>query len=230
MLKMIRTAAVLSVATAMIAGCAGNQPSAPAAQPAPVVEQAAKHSGTGFYDALRPAESALLVPQPESLAAAYGQATATIEAEVIGVRPGRPIHDLQQIVVELKPTQVLRGALRPELKGRVEVEFPVAFVPEPIAPIVEKMKADMPEGRGVWLLRWQGAPPPAAKPRAVKSSALDPAFYSVVHPNCGVFVENEGGVESVAAQHEGGEEPIAAQAEGQRFGKLKDLVAHARKK
>jgi hypothetical protein len=180
-----------------------------------------------FFEPLRPPESALLKRQPPSLRNAYQEATATVLAQVADVRPGRLLHDLQWIDVELDVVDVLEGALQPEL-GIVVVEFPGAFLPDSDDRAVEKMRSDLPKGASVWLLRWEGAPPPAPKPGAPKSTSIDPTRYVIVHPNCGVFVETPAGVVAATAQNDGLLSE-GAQAEGERFARLSDLASHARK-
>jgi hypothetical protein len=187
-----------------------------------------------FYSRLRPGPAALVVHPPASLAAAYDDATATILAQVVDVRPGRSIADLNFIVVELQTREVLQGALRTELRGKVLVEFPAAFLPDSTAPMVEQMLADIPKGQAVWLLRWEGEPPPVRKPGAGKGMdpSVDPTLYVTVHPNAGVFVQGASRVISATAQLWGDGTPgtaTGAQAEAEEFAALADLAAHARK-
>lgn len=179
-----------------------------------------------FFEPLRPGESAILKRQPASLQDAYQEATATVLAQVADVRHGRLLKDLQWIDVELDVVEVLGGALQPEL-DRVVVEFPGAFLPDSNDPMVEKMRSSVPKGASVWLLRWEGAPPPATKPGAGKDTSIDRARYVIVHPNCGVFVQDRAGVVAATAQNDGFPSE-GAQAEGERFARLSDLASHAR--
>ena len=241
---MSKTFAVISLAlfATSLTGCGQGVANTAAPTRAPAVSgQASAFSSYApasardlrFYSPLRPGGAAVdLVRQPASLAAAYDEATATILAQVADVRPGRTIKDLQFIVVELQTTEVLQGALRPELRGKVLVEFPVAFLPDSTAPMVKQMLADIPKGQAVWLLRWEGEPPPTSKPGAGKDPTVDPANYHTVHPNAGVFVQGPNRVISATAQpSEDGTPNTAtdAQAEAEKFASLADLAAHARK-
>ena len=186
-----------------------------------------------FYSPLCPCGPAIeLTRQPVSLAAAYEEATATVLAQVVDVRPGRSIADLQFIVVELQTTEVLQGALRPELRGKVLVEFPAAVLPDSTAPMVEQMLADIPKGQAVWLLRWEGELAPHRKPGVGMDPTADPTLYVTVHPNAGVFVQGPNRVISATAQSLQGAPPetvTGAQAEAEKFAALADLAAHARK-
>ena len=184
-----------------------------------------------FYSHLRADGPAVeLVRQPASLAAAYEEATATIVAQVTDVRTGRTILDLQHIVVELRTTEVLQGALRPELSGKVLVEFPAAFLPDSTAPMVKQMLADIPKGQAVWLLRWEGEPPAVRKPGSGKDPTVDPTKHRTVHPNVGVFVQGPKRVISATAQlSEHGTPATDAQAEAEKLASLAELAAHARK-
>ncbi|MEU7610204.1 hypothetical protein [Micromonospora sp. NPDC049204] len=186
----------------------------------------------GFYKAVRLGDGAVLRPQPVSLEAALDESTATVLATPIGVRAGRLIHDLQFVDVELRIAEVLHGALRPELKGVVQVEFPVAFLPAPVQPAVDQMSSHLPKNPAVWLLRWDGKPPATRKPGVpAEDPTVDKTKYKLVHTNCGVFTQGEKGVVAATAQSGEGHEPTSgAQSEAQSLPKLSDLVTLVRKK
>ncbi len=187
--------------------------------------------GNAFFGVLRPGEGAALTRPPASLEAALAEATATVEAEVTAVRPGRMIHDLRFALVELKVAQVLDGGLQPELDGRVRVEFALVFAPDPVEPVIGRMRADLPRGRQVWLLRWQGAPPETAKPGAGQPRTADPQLYRTVHPTCGVLAQGaEGGVVAPLSPPGAGPRLSGAQAEAERFTTVADLIVHIRQR
>jgi hypothetical protein len=185
-----------------------------------------------FFEPVKPGEGVILRSQPASLAKALERSTATVVATVTGVEPGRTIHDLQFLVVELKVTEVLEGALRPELNGVVRVEFDGTFLPDPIAGKVDAMKANLPQNPSVWLLRWQGEPPPTRKPGALaEDPTVDKTLYRLVHPNAGVFAQSKDGVVAATAQvEEEAGPPQGAQSEGEKFSKLSELATHLRKR
>jgi hypothetical protein len=235
MTKLVRVVAVFIMAAMATAAC--GERAADHAAPKPVNatqatsgQDAHPAHDAAFFSPLRPGEGAVLTRQPASLDAAYKEATATVLAEVVDVRAGRTIKELQFAVVELRTIEILRGALRPELNGQVRVEFPLAFLPDPVQPIVDRMRASLPTSRSVWLLQWQGAPR-ETKPGAPRSATIDPTLYNVVHPNSGVFAQGDKAVVAVTAQAGHDDGPARyAQAEGERFARLSDLVAHARGK
>ncbi|GAA1634033.1 hypothetical protein GCM10009828_072290 [Actinoplanes couchii] len=160
---------------------------------------------------------------PASLKAAYAETTAVIEADVTGVRTGREIGGMSSVIVTLAPVRVLRGELRPALP--VGVEFGPHFEPAAVERIAAEMNAS-PAGRGVWLLRWQGEPPPARKPGTPKiDTTADVRLYRTVHPQCGVFVQGAGHVDAATARDDG--ERTGARVEGERFATLAELADHA---
>lgn len=233
---MIKTAAVVALALSAttLTACGSSPSSATAPTSAPVVTStpAPASADLSFYSALRPGSQADLKRQPESLRDAYDEATVTVRAKVADVRPGRTIKDLQFIVVELDAIEVLRGSPRPELGGKVLVEFPAAFLPDSSAPMVKQMRAAIPSGPAIWLLRWQGEAPPVVKPAAGKDNTVDPTMYVTVHPNAGVFGQGSNHVVAATAQRvDAGSTTAAtgAQAEGEKFATLAELAAHARK-
>ncbi|HET6531885.1 MAG TPA: hypothetical protein VFH03_14945 [Actinoplanes sp.] len=179
-----------------------------------------------FFAPLRPGREAALKCEPETLEAAFAEATATVTAEVTGVQPGRTYNGLQFLEVELEVVEVLRGALRPELNGVVRVEFPATFRPDPIEPTVAAMRSQLPAGPAVWLLRWQREPPPTRKPGApADDPSSDKSLYRVVHPNCGVFAQGARGVLAVTARPG---IPWGAQHDGEQFRTLSELASKAR--
>jgi hypothetical protein len=211
-------------------------PAAPATPPValatsiPAIENSRyTASDLRFFKPLQPRANWSVPVPPETLDDAFHEATATVLAKVTGVQPGRTVGGdpaLQFIEVDLEVAQVLRGQLRPELKGSVRVEFPGAFRPDPIAPAVDAMRANMPAKLGVWLLRWEGEESSARKPGAPRnSSTSDKNLYVVVHPDCGIFVETEDGVVSASGPSRPG---AAAQSEAESYRTLGDLVARAK--
>lgn len=236
MARVAGTIVSLALSTALVAGCAqGGGPAGNIDGPAGNVEQGNtldQHSDKdlSFFGPIRPGEGVVLVREPASLDAALEHATATVMATVSGVEAGRTIHDLQFIEVELTVTEVLHGALRPELKGVVRVEFVGAFLPEPVAAKVDKMRAALAPDPAVWLLRWQGEPSPNRKPGVpAEDPTADKTLYRVVHPNSGVFAQGEKGVVVATSHTEEESSPRGAQLEGEKFRKLSDLAARVRK-
>lgn len=228
-----KTVVALALLATSLSACGYSSSKAAAPSKAPTVSSKANAAtdDLSFYAALRPSGNVLLKRQPESLRAAYDEATATVLAEVADVRPGRTINDLQFIVVELDTKEVLQGVLRPELGGKVLLEFPAAFLPDSTGPVIEEMRAAIPVDGAIWLIRWQGEPPIAPKPGVSKDNTVDPTMYATVHPNSGVFVQGANGVIAATAQTTDGGRTITAtgaQAEGERFASLVDLAAHAR--
>ncbi|GAA4966547.1 hypothetical protein [Actinoplanes utahensis] len=220
-----RTAVALTAAAVLLSSCGrpqpivdyGPSPSPPASRP--------PSGGAAFFTALRPGPAADLKEQPRTLAAAYAASTAVVEADVVGVRPGEAYGEpaMGDILVDLRPARVLRGALRPELPT-VTVEFFHYGHVQPDA-AVRTMRKDLP-ARGVWLLRWQGQPSEHRKPGAQPlSPAEDVTLYRTVHPNCGVFVQGASHVEAPSSQDTG--RPRDAQAEAERFATLPELADHA---
>ncbi|MFG1913463.1 hypothetical protein [Micromonospora sp. NPDC048898] len=171
----------------------------------------------------------ILKRQPPTLAAAYDEATATVLAEVKGVRKGRVLKDLQWVAVELRVIEVLSGNLRPELGKKVDVEFPVEFLPEPVDPVVDAMRSTLPKGPAVWLLQWEGSLATPTKPGAPSNPSVDLSMYVTVHPNTGVFIQGPQGVVAATAQEKhDGLSARGAEAEGQRFATVNELADHVR--
>lgn len=228
--RLVRALAALIIVVAAGTACATDDLLGPARQEAPGpsvthIELDRPLTDLGFFAPLRPGYTALLKREPPTLAAAYDEATVTVLADVAEVRAGRLIKDLQWVVAELRVSEVLNGSLPPELNGMVLVEFDVAFLPTPLDPIIRRMRDSLPRIPAIWLLKWEGEPPPAPKPGAI-STSVDPRFYVLVHANCGVFVQGIDGV--VAATAQNGVGSRYAQADGERFTKLSYLAAHAR--
>lgn len=233
--KSPQAAVALTVAAVLLSACSNSQPIIdywPIESPGPPGTSSAPGArppaGDGFFAVLRPGDDADLIRPFTTLTEAYAHATAVIEAEVTGVRPGRswgesPETALRSLFVDLRPVRVLRGALQPDLP--VSVEFGAVWAPDPLEPVVDRMNADLP-GRGVWLLRAQNEPPAERKPGApAPSPGADPGLYWIVHPNSGVFVQGETHVEAPSAQRN--RVTPGAQAEAERFGTLAELADHA---
>jgi hypothetical protein len=219
-------AAIAAVVLAIGGGVAwAGTPDEPAPA-APIVKIDPKPADLRFYEPLRPSVAAALTRPPGTPAEALGDSTATVLATVAGVEAGRSVGEQQYLDVELNVTRVLRGALRPEL-STVRVEFPAVFAPEPIAPLIAKLRAVRPADPAVWLLRWEGAPPPTTKPGARRPDpTADLTRYRIIHSTCGVFVQGAAGV--VAATARGGDPVIGAQKEVQRLPDLEALIAEVR--
>jgi hypothetical protein len=231
-----RRAVLAAAATAAVAGvgvwAARPDPTDTAAPPPPSPDNVPLDryaaSDQRFFDPVRPTAAISMVAPPETLEAALAEATATLVAEVSAVHPGRILHDLQLVDVELRVHEVLRGALRPELGGVVRVEFPASFLPDDIDPVIDRMRAHLPANPAVWLVRWNGEPPPTRKPGApAKDPTADPTRYRLVHPLCGVFIQGPGHV--LAATGLPSYPAYGAQVEGERFALLSDLAARARR-
>ncbi|BBH71319.1 hypothetical protein ACTI_80040 [Actinoplanes sp. OR16] len=187
------------------------------ATPAPV-----STAGEAFYRALRPGPAAMLTRQPKSLAAAFAESTAVVVAEVTAVTEGRLIGDMQTAVVDLDVIRVLHGDLQPGLPD-TRVEFGVSFLPEPIAPLVGRMHADVPRGPAVWLLKWQGRPAPDRKPGAPRRDpTADLGLYNIVHYNCAILVDGPDRHVVSAIAQDG--DPFGAQAEAESYPDLDTLI------
>lgn len=223
--RLPRTAVTLAVAAVLLSACAAPA-AAPAAAPSAEATLHGSSGGQAFFDELRPGQAVTLKGQPRTLREAYAETTAVVEAHVTGVRPGRTLGEpgMSSILVDLRPSRVLRGALRPELPS-VTVEFGVLWDPTVIDGKVRRMRADLPDQPGVWLLRWQGEVPEDRKPGVPPSRTEDPALYRTIHPNCGVFVQRGARVEAPGSQDVG--RPRDAQAEAERFPTLAALADHA---
>jgi hypothetical protein len=78
----------------------------------------------------------------------------------------------------------------------------------------------------VWLLRWQGEPPPTRRPGApADDPTADRSLYRVLHPACGVFAQGKGGVVAVTAP---AGSAANVQREGEQLRTLGELAARAR--
>lgn len=226
-MKPLVTAATLTVAAVLLSACGSPEP---AAVTMPVTERASSAPvsfgpvlGSRFFAPIRPGPAMDLKMQPPTLDQAYAEASAVVEADVVGVRAGREIGGMSSVIVTLAPARVLRGALRPDIG--VDVEFGPIFDPADVRRIAGTMDS-FPPARGVWLLRWQGEPSRQRKPGAPRiSSGQDPALYRTVHPNCGVFVQGPEHVEAPSAQDD--TSGHGAQAEAERFTTLAELADHA---
>jgi hypothetical protein len=196
------------------AGCATAQPAAPL--PAPTHPAPVSTTGADFYQALRPGPAALLTRQPKTLAAAFDEATAVVEAEVTAVNPGRLIGDMHTVTVGLDVARVLHGELRPGLPD-TRVEFGVSFQPGPVTPLANRMHADVPRGPTVWLIRWQGARSPGYP--------ADLGLYTIVHYNCAVLADGPDGHVFSAIAQEG--TPAGCRAEAEGYATLTDLARDA---
>ncbi|SDS14766.1 hypothetical protein [Actinoplanes derwentensis] len=215
-MKLPVTAAIVTVAAVLLSACTSEKATvAPpvAAVPSSAPSFAGPLIGARFFEPIRPGPAMDLKRQPATLKEAYAEATAVIEADVTGVRVGRTIGDMSTVIVTLRPARVLRGALRPQIPA--EVEFGPLFDPKDVARVADLMDS-FPPARGVWLLRWQGQG---------QRRPADPKLYHVVHPNCGIFVQDAGHVRAPAAQDD--TSGYGAQAEAERFATLAELADHA---
>ncbi|MEV0899825.1 hypothetical protein [Actinoplanes sp. NPDC049802] len=237
--RLPRAAAILAMAAALLVSCSEQPiidyeptPGPPASPvPGPPAADAPVHppAGEGFFSVLRPGSQADLVSPPDSLRAAYAEATAVIEADVAAVHaePSRGEPALVTVIIELRPVRVLRGALQSGVSG-TRIRLLVGRDGDRADELEEQMRGDLP-ARGIWLLRWQGKPPDRRKPGAPSfSPAENPAHYRTIHPECGIFVQGAEHVVAPAARDLEGLPPRGAQAEAERFATLDELAAHAR--
>jgi hypothetical protein len=180
---------------------------------------------------MRPPLSAIPPPPARSLEEAYDLATVTVLATVKNVRPGRvikgPAGDLQCAVIELNVLEVLNGALEPTLKGKVEVSFAANWAPEPIDPVVQQMRANMPSEPSVWLLEWSGNTEHLKPGVTLEQLGADLSNYTILDYDTGVFVEDNGVLTSGAGTLEGPRGGARKEAEG--LGTLDALAENARK-
>ncbi len=219
-MKPLVTAATLTVAAVLVSACAAEKP---AVETAAVAQTAGPLVGMRFFEQIRPGPAMLLKRQPATLAEAYAESTAVVEADVTGVRAGRRAGDMSSVIVTLAPVRVLRGALRPALP--VEVEFGPLYDPADVDRVAGRMDSFPPE-RGIWLLRRQGEPAKDRKPGAPRvDPAQDLSLYRTVHPNCGILVPGPEHVEAPSAQDD--TSGHGAQAEAERFATLAELAGHA---
>jgi hypothetical protein len=222
--------------TLSVAGCSQAGQVREAEQVREVEWSSKSPSKTKFWDVLSPrGEGGSQIAPPATLAEAYDDATATVAAEVTGVRPGRVIRgeagDLYWVVVALKVNEVLNGQLEPSLNGKTEMEFAAAWDPGTVDTIVDGMRETLPTGQAIWLIKWEGEfkltkpLPPGADPAAFDSS-MDKTKYVMVHPDVGAITEDAGRVVSLTAWE--GTSPRGALAEAQQLGSIEAVVQHAR--
>lgn len=172
----------------------------------------------------------------ETLDEALGSATAVVVAQVTGVRVTRlvgetPEDALPYMGVSLRPIEVLRGALPPAHTGSLTVEF--------VAPAgsVAELRAMLPSGYAVWVLRNKAERPARGNGKPVPATERD--FYRLVSSQT-LFVQGETHVVNPLEPVEGPEiplgddsdhgaarrDPVVAGAEA--YASLSSLAAHAR--
>jgi hypothetical protein len=220
----IAVSACVAALLMLLAACSSSgtmrDPSAP-----PQVTGTPSPSGnreTQFFDVLKPPEAASLVREPTSLAECRSLAQVVLLGRPRGVDRGRTIGDLQFIDVELAG-DVVSGA--PKGSGPIRVEFPGAFLPTSVDPLVDQLRGDLPSDQSVWVLKWLGAAG-TPKPNAPADPTADPTRYAVVHPGCGVFTQTSDGVRAATAPwppHETGT-THSARVEAERLGSLSALI------
>lgn len=168
-----------------------------------------------------------------SLREAYRAAGVVVVAEVTGVRVTRTVGDgspdaLTYVGVVLRPVEVLRGA--PRAAGDIVVEFPGDEA---------TVRASLPRGYGVWLLRNKGDLPPGVTPKPGAPPRDEGAYYRLVSSQ-GLFVQGathvvnpvreratpEAGTPSYDPEAAGPRDPVAREAEA--FPTLSALVRHLR--
>ena len=168
------------------------------------------------------------------LAAAASAASVVLVAKVMGVAVSRELsfsdgNSVTYTGVTLKPEQVLRGELPPQFTRSLVVEF--LSSPE----TADAMKAQLPDGYGVYFLNQKVLPPLAS--RKPGSRSVDESRFFRLASSQGLFVQGEDGLVNPVSpvgtpgigldgQLEAAPPRDAAVAEGERFTKLSDLVAY----
>ncbi|HEV2890852.1 MAG TPA: hypothetical protein VGX28_10810 [Frankiaceae bacterium] len=187
-----------------------------------------------FFARLAGAPGASEAERYGSLRDAYRSAGVVLVAEVTGVRATRSLPEgsrdaVSYVGVVLRPVEVLRGGLR-EPGAEVVVEF---------MGDAEAVRASMPTGYGVWLLRNKGDLPPGVVPKPGAPALDESAYYRLVSSQ-GLFVQGathvvnpvreratpEAGGTGIDPEATGPRDPVAREAEA--FPALSALVAHLR--
>ena len=230
------TLAAGAAACATNAGAEGTGPEMPAAEASmasrgPAVDAASldrhRPSDLRFFDALR-MDGALLTRPPADVRAAAQQSTVVVLARMRDITPVRVVGGLQMGGIDLEVLETLSGNQRPELVGKVIVEFPLGD-PSRADESVAALRAALPVGEGIWFLRWQGDKAPVTKPEVtVNTDPSDPRFYGLIHMYA-MFMQGSGKVVNPLGEHLEGARPLPGlQSDGERFAKLSELAAHIR--
>jgi hypothetical protein len=196
-----------------------------------VTDTAQGDSDLSFFEPMRLPEAASGFEPPDTLDRAYKATSVTVLANVKNVRPGRTIKgdagELQWVVVELDVVEVLNGELEPTLNGKTEVEFAANWAPEPVDPVVQHMRANLPSEPSVWLLLWEGGSRGLRPGVKVSDLNVDTTKYVVANLEIGVFAEENGVLVSATAQE--GSPSRGARKQAEDLATVEALAEHARK-
>jgi hypothetical protein len=229
----VASAAALVVVAGTGAAVLMDDPSA-APRPAPQAGPARGYDAdvvsrraAAFYGALGTSGASEAEHFP-TLRAAASSATAVVVAEVTDVRVTRTLRDGVGFVgVTLRPVDVLNG----ELPSGDPVVVEILAGTDPVT----DLRATLPDGFGVWLLRSK-APQGSAKPGA--PAPADAGYYRLVSSQ-GLFVQGASHVVNPVRERPSPEadatarpvppalpDPVAAEAEA--FPRLSELIEHLR--
>lgn len=233
--------AVLAAGAAVVALSSRGEPPAassalrsPDAATAPDIDRYAPETAA-FFARLAPRGGASEVERYASLRDAFDGAGLVVVAEVTGVRATRSVpaagpDAVPYVGVVLRPVEVLHGAPRDPAADLV-VEF---------AGDEESVRAALPAGYGVFLLRNKADLPPGVMPKPGAPSRADDAAYYRLVSSQGLFVQGathvvnpvreratpEAGAPLVDPELAGPRDPVAREAEA--FPTLSALVAYLR--
>lgn len=147
----------------------------------------------------------------ESLSAGRAAADAVVVAEVVDVQRTRVIvgevdtDRVPMFGVVVRPVELVAGKLPNAYADELTVEFMAGDRPDQE---VERLRADLPEGRSVWFLRLENDNPEAAE-----------QYYRLISSQ-GFFVQGEENVVDAVS----GVEPRGMAEEGESYGDLSSLV------
>jgi len=205
-------------------------PAQPAAVQVPVDDLDSFHAADAkFYGPMQGSmRGALLARPPATVKAATAESTVVVAARVSDVSLQRVIGDVQTMGVTLTDVEVVHGKLEPSLNGKVVVEL---FLGDPgyATKQIESFRTTLPQGYGIWFLRWQGDKKPVTKPGADPADdPADPALYAVVHRHA-MFTQGQTGVTNAIAEHDEGGRPMPGlQSDVEKLSKLSQLADQVR--
>lgn len=130
--------------------------------------------------------------------------------------------DMYNLGIDLRPIEVVKGELPPKYRERLTVDRPLAGTETPVDQLVEEMRANLPAGPAVWMLRNETEFIKAMKGREpTVSEARGPDYWLV--SSQGLFIQ---GVQHVENPIVGYEEPMVH--EGEDYERLSKLVEYVR--
>lgn len=236
-----------SLVSLVLTGCTGSPPdvvTAPAAKTQPTSSSAAQiGSGSldaydsrtaGFFESVRYGPGMDESDHFADLRVAAASASVVLVATVEGVGLSRELsysdgYSIAYTGVTLKPEKVLRGELPPQFARSLVVEF--LSYPE----TADEMRAQLPDGYGVYFLQQKVLPPLAS--RKPGGNSVDESRFFRLASSQGLFVQGESGLINPVSppeqpgiglngQLEKAPPRDPAVADGERFRKLSELVAY----